>query len=208
LAGHTEGIESVRTIVTECASLGIGHLTLYAFSYENWARPADEIAVLMQLLTEYLRAEKQELLDNNITLGTFGDISRLPDHAQRALSEISEATSELTGMRLNLALNYGGRQEILRAAVRIAQGHGQGVLDLSTLDEKVFSTYLDSFGQPDPDLLIRTSGEMRLSNFLLWQIAYTEIYVTDVLWPDFREEHLHAAIAEYQGRTRRFGRLD
>ena len=208
LAGHTEGIESVRTVVTECARLGIGHLTLYAFSYENWARPADEIAALMQLLTEYLRAEKQELLDNNITLGTFGDISRLPKRAQQALSEVSEATRELTGMRLNLALNYGGRQEILRAAVRIAQEHGRGALDLSTLDENVFSTYLDSFGQPDPDLLIRTSGEMRISNFLLWQIAYTEIYVTDVLWPDFREEHLHGAIAEYQGRTRRFGRLD
>jgi len=208
IAGHTEGIESVRAVVTECANLKVGCLTLYAFSYENWKRPTDEIAALMELLTEYLRVEKQELLDNNIRLGTFGDISRLPEHAKEALKEVGEATGELTGMRLNLALNYSGRQEILRAALRIARAHGGGALDLSKLDEKVFSTYLDSFDQPDPDLLIRTSGEMRISNFLLWQIAYAEIYVTDVLWPDFREKHLHEAIAEYQSRTRRFGRTD
>ena len=208
IAGHTEGIESVRAVVTECARLKIGHLTLYAFSYENWERPTDEITALMQLLTEYLRAEKQELLDNNIRLGTFGDISRLPDRAQMALKEVGEATSELTGMRLNLALNYSGRQDILRATLRIARAHAGGALDLSTLDEKVFSTYFDSFDQPDPDLLIRTSGEMRVSNFLLWQIAYTEIYVTDVLWPDFRQKHIHEAIVDYQSRTRRFGRID
>ncbi len=208
IAGHTEGIESVRAVVTECARLNIGHLTLYAFSYENWNRPADEIVALMLLLTEYLRAEKQELLDNNIRLGTFGDISRLPEHAQEALKEVGEATSELTGMRLNLALNYSGRQDIVHAALRIARGHAGGALDLSRLDEKVFATYLDSFDQPDPDLLIRTSGEMRVSNFLLWQIAYTEIHVTDVLWPDFREKHIHEAIADYQSRTRRFGRVD
>ncbi len=208
IAGHTEGIESVRAVVTECARIKIGHLTLYAFSYENWKRPVDEIVALMLLLTEYLRAEKQELLDNNIRLGTFGDISQLPEHAQEALKEVGEATSDLTGMRLNLALNYSGRQDILRAALRIARGHAGGALDLSTLDEKVFATYLDSFDQPDPDLLIRTSAEMRVSNFLLWQIAYTEIYVTDVLWPDFREKHLHEAIADYMSRTRRFGRID
>jgi len=206
IAGHTEGIESVRAVVTECARLKVGCLTLYAFSYENWARPADEIAALMELLTEYLRAEKQELMDNNIRLGAFGDVSRLPEHAQEALSEVSEETGELKGMRLNLALNYSGRQDILRAVLKIARAHSEGALDLSKLDEKVFSTYLDSFDQPDPDLLIRTSGEMRISNFLLWQIAYTEMHVTKVLWPDFREKHLHEAIADYQHRTRRFGR--
>ena len=207
IAGYTEGIESVRAVVTECARLKIGQLTLYAFSYENWGRPADQISALMHLLTEYLGSEKQELLDNNIRLGTLGDISRLPEHAQRALDLVANTTSEMNGMRLNLALNYSGRQEILRAVRKIARAHAEGALDLSMLDERGFSTYLDSFDQPDPDLLIRTSGEMRISNFLLWQIAYTEIYVTNVLWPDFREGQLHEAIADFQRRTRKFGKV-
>jgi len=207
IAGHTEGIESVRATVTECARLGIGHLTLYAFSYENWHRPPDEIDALMHLLTVYLKEEKQELIDNNIRLGVFGDVSRLPEHAQDALNEVIDATSALRGMRLNLALNYSGRQEILRAVTKIARQHAEGSLDLAGLDEKTFAGCLDSFDQPDPDLLIRTSGEMRVSNFLLWQIAYTEIHVTDVLWPDFREKDLHRAIADFQRRTRKFGRV-
>ena len=207
IAGHTEGIESVRATVTECAKLGIGHLTLYAFSYENWRRPSDEIDALMHLLTEYLREEKQELIDNNIRLGVFGDASRLPEHAQHALNEVIEDTSGLRGMRLNLALNYSGRQEILHAATKIARQHAEGRLDLASFDERTFAGCLDSFDQPDPDLLIRTSGEMRISNFLLWQIAYTEIHVTNVLWPDFRENELHRAIADFQHRTRKFGRV-
>lgn len=207
ISGHTQGIESVRAVVRECRKLGVGHLTLYAFSYENWARPRDEIDALMHLLTEYLKSELRELLDNQIRLFSFGDTSALPDHSQKALAEVCDATREQSGMWLNLALNYSGRQEILRAVSMVASEHASGELDLSTLSEESFSTYLYSSGQPDPDLLIRTSGEMRLSNFLLWQLAYAEIYVTDVLWPDFRETQLHQAISDFQKRTRKFGKV-
>ncbi|MBN1592044.1 MAG: isoprenyl transferase [Candidatus Coatesbacteria bacterium] len=207
IAGHSRGIDSVRAVVTECARLKIGYLTLYAFSYENWQRPADEIEALMHLLTEYLIEEKQELLDNGIALGSIGDISRLPEHSQNALGDVAEMTRDMTGMKLNLALNYSGRQEILRAVQKITRVCSEGALDPSGIDESTFGAFLDTYGQPDPDLLIRTSGEMRVSNFLLWQIAYTEIYVTDVLWPDFREEELHRAIADYQKRTRKFGKV-
>lgn len=207
IAGHTKGIESVRTIVTECRRLGIKHLTLYAFSHENFSRPEEEVAALMELLTQYLRIEEQEMIDNQIRLSAFGDISLLPDETRQALEDVKKATMSQEGMRLNLALNYGGRQEILTAAKSIAIDYASGSIQLESLSEADFSSRLYSYDQPDPDLLIRTSGELRVSNFLLWQIAYTELYITDVLWPDFREKELQDAIAAYQSRTRKFGRV-
>lgn len=207
IAGHTEGISSVRAVVTECRELGVGHLTLYAFSHENFQRPEDEVTALMALLREYLIAEKQELLDNEIRLSAFGDTSALPEPTQDALNDVMQATLKMQRMRLNLALNYGGRQEMLRAVAKVAKEYASGSLDIDGLTEDDFRLRLYSFDQPDPDLLIRTSGEERVSNFLLWQIAYTELYFTDVLWPDFREEHLREAIIAYQGRVRKFGRV-
>lgn len=208
IAGHREGINSVRAVVEECRRLGVGHLTLYAFSYENWKRPEEEVNALMTLLAEYLKREKQELIENQIRLSAFGETSLLPQQAQEALQDVIDATEDLDAMRLNLALNYSGRRELVRAAKRIAVMYASGKLDLANLDEALFSSFLYSFDQPDPDLLIRTSGELRVSNFLLWQIAYTEIWVTQIFWPDFRKEHLREAILAYQARSRRFGSVD
>jgi len=199
--GHRAGIDSVRDVVETSARLGIDVLTLYAFSVENWKRPRAEVSTLMMLLKRYLRLELNTLLKNNIRFQTIGRTHELAPDVQDELAMAIERTASNTGMRFNIALNYGGRSEIVDA-VRKAMASG---LDPSDLDERRFGELLYTAGQPDPDLLIRTSGEMRVSNFLLWQIAYAEIWVTDTLWPDFRCRHLLEAIVAYQKRERRYG---
>ncbi|MBI4054601.1 MAG: isoprenyl transferase [Elusimicrobia bacterium] len=199
LAGHRAGVESVREAVRTCARLGIPVLTLYAFSTENWKRPPEEIQELMRLLGYVLDREVEELHANGVRLKTIGRIAELPEFVQTKLRAAAERLKDNSALLLNLALNYGGRQEILDA-VCAARDAG-----LETLDEAALSRHLYTAGLPDPDLLIRTSGEMRLSNFLLWQIAYAELYVTPVHWPDFRRKDLLEAIAQYQRRCRRFG---
>jgi undecaprenyl diphosphate synthase len=199
--GHRAGIESVRDIVESSARIGIRVLTLYAFSVENWKRPATEISTLMSLLKRYLRLELNTLLRNNIRFKVIGRADELAPEIQRELKAAEDKTTSNTGMQFNIALNYGGRAEIVEAAKRlIATG-----VTADELDEHRFAGCLYTAGQPDPDLLIRTSGEMRVSNFLLWQIAYAEIWVTETLWPDFRKRHLLEAILAYQKRDRRYG---
>ena len=199
--GHRAGIDSVRDIVESSARLGIQVLTLYAFSVENWKRPASEVSTLMALLKRYLRLELNTLLRNNIRFRVIGRSEDLAPDIRRELQLAEEKTAGNGGMLFNIALNYGGRAEIVEAVKRIIQ---DGVAT-EDLDERRFSDFLYTAGQPDPDLLIRTSGEMRVSNFLLWQIAYAEIWVTDTLWPDFRKLHLLQAILAYQKRDRRYG---
>ena len=199
--GHRAGIESVREVVEGSARIGIRVLTLYAFSVENWKRPATEVSTLMTLLKRYLRSELNTLLRNDIRFRVIGRIEDLAADIQGELSDAEAKTASNAGMQFNIALNYGGRAEIVEAARRIV---AEGV-PADTLDEQRFSEFLYTAGQPDPDLLIRTSGEMRVSNFLLWQIAYAEIWVTDTLWPDFRKRHLIEAILAYQKRDRRYG---
>jgi undecaprenyl diphosphate synthase len=199
--GHRAGIDAVRDIVETSARLGIQVLTLYAFSVENWKRPVAEVSTLMLLLKRYLRSELNTLLKNDIRFKVVGRMEDLAPDVQAELRDAEGKTSKNRGMLFNIALNYGGRAEIVEAAKRIiAEG-----LSADALDEGKFSEYLYTAGQPDPDLLIRTSGEMRVSNFLLWQIAYAEIWVTDTLWPDFRARHLLEAIVAYQKRDRRYG---
>ena len=199
--GHRAGIDAVRDTVETSARLGLDVLTLYAFSVENWKRPKTEVSVLMSLLRRYLRLELDTLLENNIRFTAIGRPNELPEDVYHELLQAEARTSRNTGMRFNIALNYGGRAEIVDAARRAIES---GVSP-SSLDEARFSEFLYTAGQPDPDLLIRTSGEMRVSNFLLWQIAYAEIWVTDTLWPDFRCQHLLEAVIAYQKRDRRFG---
>ena len=199
--GHRAGIESVRDIVETSARVGIQVLTLYAFSVENWKRPAAEVSTLMALLKRYLRSELSTLLKNDIRFKVVGRVEDLAPDIQAELRDAEEKTEKNHGMLFNIALNYGGRAEIVEAVRRvIADG-----VPADALDEARFGSYLYTAGQPDPDLLIRTSGEMRVSNFLLWQIAYAEIWVTDTLWPDFRARHLLEAIVAYQKRDRRYG---
>jgi undecaprenyl diphosphate synthase len=199
--GHRAGIESVRAVVEGSARLGIKVLTLYAFSVENWKRPAAEVSTLMLLLKRYLRSELNTLLRNDIRFNVVGRMEDLARDVQQELRDAEEKTSRNRGMLFNIALNYGGRAEIVEAAKKlIAAGVGP-----DDVDEAAFANQLYTAGQPDPDLLIRTSGEMRVSNFLLWQIAYAEIWVTDTLWPDFRKRHLLEAILAYQKRDRRYG---
>ena len=201
--GHRAGIDAVRDTVETSARLGISVLTLYAFSVENWKRPDTEIAALMGLLRHYLRAELNTLLKNNIRFRVIGQPDRLSREIREELSRAEQRTASNTGMQFNIALSYGGRAEIVEAARRaIREGVGA-----EALDERTFASYLYTAGQPDPDLLIRTSGEMRVSNFLLWQIAYAEISVTDVLWPDFRARHLFESLLDYQKRERRYGAI-
>jgi undecaprenyl diphosphate synthase len=188
-----------------CREVGIQVLTLYAFSKENWKRPKKETGALMNLLKKYLRLELDELLENDIRLMTIGNSTDLPAPVSSVLQEVTEATKDCDGMILNLALSYGGRDEILQAVRQIAQEAERGALPKEGITESVFSQHLFTHALPDPDLLIRTSGEMRLSNFLLWQMAYTEIYVSENLWPDFRREDMIRALADYQSRERRFG---
>jgi len=199
--GHRAGIDAVRDVVETSARLGFDVLTLYAFSVENWKRPAAEVSVLMELLKRYLRVELRTLLSNDIRLRVLGQYEELPPDVRRELEAAQARTDGNHGMVFNIALNYGGRAEIVDAARRAIDAG----LPSSELDERQFSQWLYTAGQPDPDLLIRTSGEMRVSNFLLWQIAYSEIWVTETLWPDFRARHLLEAILDYQKRDRRYG---
>lgn len=199
--GHRAGIDAVRDSVETSARLGLGVLTLYAFSVENWKRPIPEVNALMGLLRHYLRAELKTLLKNGIQFRVIGQVDRLSPEIREELEAAVERTASNTGMVFNIALSYGGRAEIVDAA---RQAIAQGIAP-EDLDEETFSSLLYTAGQPDPDLLIRTSGEMRVSNFLLWQIAYAEIWVTDTFWPDFRARHLLEAVADYQRRDRRYG---
>jgi undecaprenyl diphosphate synthase len=208
VAGHKAGISPVRETVETCARLGLEALTLYAFSMENWKRPASEVDTLWHLLRLYLRNELRTLAENNVRLGALGRIEDLPGVVQQELAATMRETERNTGLRLNLAINYGGRVEILDAVNRLlADAKAAGKLDDLRVDEESLASRLYTAGLPDPDLLIRTSGELRVSNFLLWQIAYTEIYVTETLWPDFRRADLLTAILHYQKRERRFGGL-
>ena len=206
VAGHAEGVHSVRAVVRECRALGVEALTLYSFSTENWKRPAAEVDALMGLLVHYLEVERSEILDNGIRLSHAGDATRLPANVQEALFELEAASAHCDRMVLNLALSYGAREEITRAVRSIAGRVARGELAVDDIVEATIDASLDTAGLPDPDLVIRTSGELRLSNFLLWQVAYAELYVTDVAWPDFREEQLHEALAAFGQRERRFGR--
>lgn len=205
IAGHRAGIEAVHDAVELCGELNIQILTLYAFSAENWKRPPMEISALMRLLLEQLRERTPELNEKNVKLRVIGDVSRLPRRVAYELDRSIDMTKNNTGLVLNLALSYGGRQEIVKAVRAVIDDVLNNKLKKEELNEDVFSRYLDTGGMPDPDMIIRTSGEKRLSNFLLWQCAYSELYITDVLWPDFRKKHLLLAILDYQQRQRRFG---
>ncbi len=206
-SGHDAGVDTVKTIVKAAARIGVRILTLYTFSIENWKRPKSEVSHIMRLLCEKTRTELDELNSNNIRLTAMGKIDGLSITRRKALKQAIHATKKNTGMILNLALNYGGRTEILEAVKKIARDIKHGLVNPRKLDEDMFSTYLYTNGMPDPDLLIRTSGERRLSNFLLWQTSYTEMYVTDVLWPDFAENDFYKAVLDYQMRNRRFGEV-
>lgn len=205
--GHHEGVISVRDITEACAQIGVRHLTLYTFSTENWHRPAAEVSALMELLVRTLRKEAERLHANGIRLHAIGDLDRLPARGQRELQEAFDLTAGNQRMTLTLALSYGSRWEITEAVRRIAQEVQAGRLDPADVSEETVSSALLTHDLPDPDLLVRTAGEMRLSNFLLWQIAYTELYVTKRFWPDFRREELYRAIRSYQDRERRYGRV-
>ncbi|MGM9571886.1 MAG: isoprenyl transferase [bacterium] len=206
LAGHSAGVNPIKKILNLAGKLKIKYLTVYAFSTENWKRPEEEVSGLMRLLQKFLKQELAYLTKNKIKLNVLGDISKIPDYARHELELVLEKTKNNTGVQLNLALNYGGRDEILRAVKRVAcELDGEAI---KSLDEENFSRYLFTAGIPDPELLIRTSGEMRISNFLLWQIAYSEIWITRVLWPDFDEQEMLRAILAYQKRERRFGTVN
>src|SRR5437016_3762216 len=208
VAGHSAGVGPVRSTVETCARMGIGVLTLYAFSVENWKRPRAEVETLWRLLRFYLKKELPELQQNNIRLQAIGRLEALPDAVRRELEAVVEATSRNSGLRVNLAINYSGRAEILDAINNIIEtARSEGRLDTLRVDEELFASSLSTASTPDPDLLIRTSGEMRISNFLLWQIAYSELYVTETLWPDFNRAELLKAILDYQKRDRRYGGL-
>jgi len=205
IVGHHAGAEPVRKCVRTCAKLGLSHLTLYTFSIENWTRPRTEVVGLMAFLEEVLRREVLELDKNNVRLNAIGRLDALPDATRRTVERSIETLSKNTGLVLTLCLSYGGRAEIVDAARTLSERVARGELAASDIDENLFSTALYDPSIPDPDLLIRTSGEMRVSNFLLWEIAYSEIWVTDTLWPDFTEAHLLDAIDDYMKRERRYG---
>jgi undecaprenyl diphosphate synthase len=205
--GHEKGVETVREIVRTACQLNIAALTLYAFSTENWQRPKAEVSGLMVLLTRFLDAERPTLFENNIRLNAIGQTERLPDKARRKLESIMAETAAHTGMVLTLALSYGARAELVEMVKKVATAAKQGILDPETLTSETIADHLYTRGLPDPDLLIRTSGEQRISNFLLWQIAYTEIYVTDTLWPDFGREEFQQILKNYLQRDRRFGKI-
>ncbi len=206
LYGHFHGVESVRNIVEGCAELGVEYLTLYAFSTENWDRPQQEVTGLMELLVETIRKETETLNKNNIKLHVIGDMNMLPDYAQKALSESLEITARNTGLTLIMALSYSSRWELVQAVKHIAEDVAAGKVDPANITQDTLQGYLTTGGFPDPELMIRTSGEYRISNFLLYQLAYAELYFTNVRWPDFRKENLYEAILDYQGRERRFGK--
>lgn len=204
--GHRSAIKAVREVTEGCAELGVKYLTLYAFSTENWNRPKLEVDMLMTLLVHTIRGEIKTLMDNNVRLSTIGHTESLPLDCQRELQEAMRATEGNTGLTLILALSYSGRWEILEAVRQLTADIQRGQFQPSDIDENLFSSYLNTGGVPDPELMIRTSGEMRISNFMLWQLAYSEFYMPDVLWPDFRKPHLWEAILTYQKRERRFGK--
>jgi undecaprenyl diphosphate synthase len=204
--GHQSAITAVRETVEEAAQLGVRYLSLYAFSTENWNRPALEVMALMQLLVHTIRQETATLLKNSIRLEAIGDLSTLPGNCQRELAEAMELTKGGSRMTLVLALSYSGRWDLTQAARRMAEDVATGRLQPAEVGESTLARYLATTGMPDPELLIRTSGEQRISNFMLWQLAYTELYITDLLWPDFRKEHFQEAIRAYQRRERRFGK--
>ena len=206
IAGHKEGINSVREITRVCGEIGVKHLTLYTFSTENWNRPKAEVKALMALLLSTIKKEIKELHKNNIKFSTIGNIASLPEGTIKGLQNGIDLTVNNTGLNLVLALNYGSRQEILKAVRNIIDKVKEGELDNTIINEEFFSSYLDTNNYPDPDLLIRTSGELRISNFLLWQCAYTEMYLTDTYWPSFRKKDLFKAILDFQNRERRFGK--
>ncbi|MFQ6608353.1 MAG: isoprenyl transferase [Fidelibacterota bacterium] len=207
LAGHREGINSVREITRVCGELGVEYLTLYTFSKENWARPKSEVSALMKLLVETIRREVDNLMKNNVRLQVIGRIADLPEAPRKALQEGIELLRNNTGLNLVLALNYGARTELLDAVLAICRDIEKGDFTVDQLNEISFPKYLYTAGIPDPDMIIRTSGEYRISNFLLWQLAYTEIYFTPVFWPAFRKCELYEAIIDYQNRERRFGKV-
>jgi undecaprenyl diphosphate synthase len=204
--GHRNAVQAVRDVTECCGELGIKFLTLYAFSTENWSRPKEEVEGLMELLVNTLKQEIGTLTENQVKLKTIGDTSHLPKNCQKNLEWAINETKGNSGLTLILALSYSGRWEIVEAIRKIAAEARDGKLDISSINENSFANYLQTSGIPDPELLIRTSGELRISNFLLWQIAYTELYITPTLWPDFRKEHLYEAIWSYQQRERRFGK--
>jgi undecaprenyl diphosphate synthase len=205
ILGHRKGAESVRVAVKTCRRIGIRYLTLYAFSMENWLRPETEVRALLKLLKEYLDSEAQEMMDQDIRLTAIGDLNAIGEPVHKTLLEMMDKTSRNQGLVLNLALSYGGRDEIAVAAGRMVGDALAGRIRPEDVTKELCARYLYTFGLPDPDLLIRTGGEYRVSNFLLWQMAYTEFFFTDVLWPDFRERHLLEAIVDFQQRERRFG---
>jgi len=205
--GHTAGMKSVRDVIEGAIEAGVPILTLYAFSLENWNRPAAEVGALMRLLQRYVVREREELMRQGVEVKIFGDLERVPRAPRRAIEEIQVATAGGRSLRLNLMISYGSRAEIARAARRLADRVRAGELAPEDIDEGAISNELYTTGLPDPDLLIRTSGEQRISNFMLWQLAYTELYITPLLWPDFRRTHLFEAILDYQKRDRRFGRV-
>jgi undecaprenyl diphosphate synthase len=205
--GHRAGAESARVIIRTAGELGIKYLTLYAFSVENWNRPKEEVDALMKYLVHYLKTETSELNKNNVRLEVIGQVYRLPENVQEHLNRTIATLSKNNGLTLVMALSYGGRTEIVEAVRSIGQKIKAGTLDPADITEQVFAQHLYTRNLPDPDLLIRTSGEMRVSNFLLWQISYTELVVTQTLWPDFRKPQLYAALEEYNQRHRRFGGL-
>jgi undecaprenyl diphosphate synthase len=207
VAGHKEGVNSVREITRACGEIGVKHLTLYTFSTENWRRPKAEVSALMTLLLKTISVEVRELHKNNVRFTAIGDLKKLPRSTQKRIFDGIEITKNNTGLNLCLALNYGSRQEMVAAVQAIAKKVQKGDLKLDEIDETIFSNTLSTSDMPNPDLLIRTSGEYRLSNFLLWQCAYSEILMTKTFWPAFREDALIEAILEYQSRERRFGKV-
>jgi undecaprenyl diphosphate synthase len=205
--GHKAGVETIRPIVKECSRLGVKYLTLYAFSTENWKRPKDEVDAIMNLLVQYLVKEFEELNKNNVVINSIGETIKLPQQCREPLNKAYEKTKNNTGLTLNLALNYGGRDDLLQAFKGIIKDIHEGKLNESEIDEQTIADHLFTAGMPDPDIIIRPSGELRLSNFLLWQCAYSELWFSDINWPDFKKEDLKKAIHDFQMRDRRFGKV-
>ena len=208
VVGHQAGVEALKSTLRQCSDWGIGALTAYAFSTENWSRPGDEVNFLMTLFEGVLQKELRSLEEEQVRIRFLGDLDGLPEKLQQLIDDATERTAKNSGIHFNVCTNYGGRRELVRAAQRLAKQAASGTLDPETIDENSFARELFTVGDQDPDLLIRTSGEYRISNFLLWQVAYAEIHVTDVFWPDFNADVLKQALLDYQGRNRRFGGLD
>ncbi len=208
VVGHQAGVEALKSTLRQCSDWGIGALTAYAFSTENWSRPGDEVNFLMTLFEGVLQKELRSLEEEQVRIRFLGDLDGLPEKLQHLIDDATERTAKNSGIHFNVCTNYGGRRELVRAAQRLAKQAASGTLDPEEIDENSFARELFTAGDQDPDLLIRTSGEYRISNFLLWQLAYAEIHVTDVFWPDFNADVLKQALLDYQGRNRRFGGLD